>query len=150
MVVEGTRQLINDVSHISGYRLEDVAFLDGFAVPMDSDTMETQLHFYPRKAIAAGRSVIHDFPIYVYFNNNWSEICQGSITVKLHPRNHRATNDGKVESQKTVLGKLLTKQYERRWETINNEQFYENLASTGYHFGSTFQTLTDMRLTETG
>jgi Polyketide synthase dehydratase len=140
MAIEGARQLAGDLPSISGYCLEDVAFLSGFAVPMDSDTMEAQLYFYPRKTIAAGSPLTHDFKICAHFNNKWSEICQGSITVKLHPSGHQAANDGPVELQRTGLEKLLTKGCGRRWEKINTEQFYENLALMGYDLGPAFQT----------
>lgn len=150
MAIEGARQLA-EPQDITGYHLQDVAFLNSFAVPPDEEFMETQLHFDPRKLTVTGKTAkAYDFTIFAWFNDSWNEICRGGVTVSVSQETSKSDSEITKRLRQEGLGDLLDKNFGRNWETISSEEFYDSVAKMRYDFGPTFCNLSGLRSNEVG
>lgn len=150
MVIEGARQLTAN-QELSGYILENVMFLNSFVVPSDTQIMEAQLHFEPTKRTSDDRRArAFDFTLFAWTNESWIEICTGRVSAMTASDKQRLDTDGIEELRKQGLEGLLIENYAKTWESVSNEEYYENLAKMQYTFGPTFRSLSDLRFTEHG
>ena len=150
MAIEAARQLASPVLNPSAYHLTDVTFSNAFPVSSGCTTIEAQMYFYPHKAKRGVVQRSHNFQIFAYVNEGWTETCSGSIEVEVQQGEESLAISGENRLQRPGIEKLLSDYFERPWETISSSQFYENLRVCGYNFGPTFQTLVDLRFTEDG
>ena len=140
MAIEGSRQIADSTRTISGYNVKEVAFKRALIVDEDGEGVETQLCFRTQKSLSTSPSDTNDFTIYAWMNNDWAEICQGTISVEY------ASQDKEMDStQAPSKHSQLLDDFERGSklcrEVIDSTQYYENLATFGYDFGRTFQKL---------
>ncbi|KAL9617149.1 MAG: hypothetical protein Q9160_008046 [Pyrenula sp. 1 TL-2023] len=150
MIIEGARQLAGD-QEISGYSLKNVMFLNSFVVPSDTQIMEAQLHFEPLGTTSNNRRAqSFDFTLFAWTNESWIEISTGRVSATTLLDNQRLDIDGKQELHKQGLEGLLIENYAKSWESVSNEEYYENLANMQYTFGPTFRSLSELRFTEHG
>lgn len=147
MAIEAARQLAGSESGLSDYELGDITFPNGFVLPPEATTVETQLHFYPHNTNGTSKPYSYDFTIFGLARDTWTEICTGSIEIKLRVSNLHDSEDGETQPQDD--GKLRH-DVSGGWERVNSGHLYDSLATCGYDFGPTFQNLDNIRFTEDG
>ncbi|KAL8894713.1 MAG: hypothetical protein Q9192_004102 [Flavoplaca navasiana] len=147
MAIEAARQLAGSESGLSDYELSDMTFPNGFVLPPEATTVETQLHFYPHYINGTSKSTSHDFTVFALAKDIWTEICTGTIEIKLHISNLYDSEDSGSQPQDD--GKLQH-DVSAGWERVNSSQFYDSLVTCGYDFGPAFQNLGNIRFTEDG
>ncbi|KAL8891066.1 MAG: hypothetical protein Q9215_001837 [Flavoplaca cf. flavocitrina] len=147
MAIEAARQLAGSESGLSDYELSDITFPNGFVLPPEATTVETQLHFYPHNINGTNKPTSHDFTVFALAKDMWTEICTGTIEIKLQVSNLHDSEDSGSQPQDD--GKLQH-DVSSGWERVNSSQFYDSLARCGYDFGPAFQNLGNIRFTEDG
>lgn len=147
MAIEAARQFAGLESGLSDYELSDLTFPNGFVLPPEATTVETQLHFYPHNINGTSKPHRHDFTVFALSKDIWTEICTGTIEIKSQDSNLHYIEDSGSQPQDD--GKLQHG-VSGGWERINSSQFYDSLATCGYDFGPAFQNLGNIRFTEDG
>lgn len=147
MAIEAARQLAGSESGLSDYELSDITFPNGFVLPPKATTVETQLHFYPHNINGTDKPTSHDFTVFALAKDIWTEICTGTIEIKLLVSSLHDSEDSGSQPQDD--GKLQH-DVSSGWERVNSSQFYDSLARCGYDFGPAFQNLGNIRFTEDG
>ncbi|KAF1961788.1 hypothetical protein CC80DRAFT_500152 [Byssothecium circinans] len=148
MVIEACRQLVGPGLCPAGYQFHDITFPTGFAVPLDADTVEAQLHLDPYKSTQGSQVTRWDFQIFAWANNAWTAVCRGTIALDWAPKRSRSFDAERLKS--LDLEELSHSQTGQHWAKVPSDQFYENLSACGQNFGPTFKTLRDLRIGEDG
>ena len=137
MAIEGARQLAEEASHsITAYQLRNVAFERSFIVPENATTFETQLHLHPLTT-QSQELQSHEFSVFGFTNNAWSELCHGCVDLWL---THRQ-GFPEQEIQKLGLRKIISGAQSPRWQSTHDAAFYEGIRPYGFDFGPAFQSL---------
>ena len=147
MAIEGARQLTDPERIISGYRIENFSIKKALMVTSAAQGIESQLYFRSRRSTSAV-SRADEFILYAYSNEEWASICEGTVIVEFEEAS------GEMGETLNYQQLSLTQRFEAGVknckEVVNSKQFYKNLASYGFDFGPTFQSLEHIRYNDMG
>jgi NADPH:quinone reductase-like Zn-dependent oxidoreductase/SAM-dependent methyltransferase len=146
MAIEASRQVVDPLKTLKGFRIRDAKFSVALQVPSTLDGVETNLHLRPcRDYPATASHTWFEFSLSSYEKNEWREHCRGYIITEYDVASNVVDN-GK-EAEALEYSRLETfKQVEENCtgETLS-QQLYTHLAVSGADFGPTFRTLQDIR-----
>ena len=143
MAIEATRQLADPSRVINGYWLKDVFFHKALLVPNSPEGVETQLLLRPRKPFVKSLTVLNDFKIYAYANDEWALVCEG--TVKLEYEDQSVEGAKIQELDRDRARSTFDAGAKNCKDVIHSTRFYKNLAQFGFEFGPTFQVLENIQ-----
>ena len=149
MALEGVRQLVSDDNAIDFYEFENVAFLNAFIVPFDSDIMEAQLQLCPLES-ASEEVATYEFAVFGLVHDEWKECCKGRVSVHLRKSPDHESTSFTARHRHLGLEPVLTQSNGNDWKTVGDNMFYRNIDAMGYTFGQTFQSLSNIRYNQTG
>lgn len=150
MAIEAARQVANPLKSITGYRFNDVTFAKALVLSMGPEGVETQFYLHPRSTNSRAFSEWHDFRLYLYSNDEWLDICWGTIITE-YEEPTTEIDDGRetLEERKSVKDTYARGERTCRLPVVS-KQLYENLNDFGFYFGSTFQTLKNISYSDSG
>ncbi|KAJ8133410.1 hypothetical protein O1611_g213 [Lasiodiplodia mahajangana] len=145
MVIEAARSIASPEAVILGYRLRDVTMSAGITIPPEGEGVEVQLYMQSSKntqMTSISSIICREFWLCSYSNNEWKEVCSGSIITEYAERStgiYNAQEDSENFSQH-LLNKFenIVKQCD---EQNTRDRLYRIGRQRGYEFGPTFQTL---------
>jgi acyl transferase domain-containing protein/NADPH:quinone reductase-like Zn-dependent oxidoreductase len=152
MAIEAARQVVkSDERTITGFRVKNVTFVKALVLSDNNDNIETHFYLRPQEAARDAFRERFDFRLCSHTNEEgWVENCHGTVIVETEEEIVEVD-----EGREAAEGRRSTLQSHAR--TVSNcksgvsaKQMYENLTSFGFEFGSTFQTLKDVRFSEQG
>ncbi|KAK4242263.1 hypothetical protein C8A03DRAFT_40391 [Achaetomium macrosporum] len=154
MAIEAARQVANPPagSVITGFRIRDMTLKKALLLSTAPEGVETQLTLRPKKSTSTAAHDAHLFSLYqLSGENEWSELCQGTIITEYADEQHHA----EIELPETALaleekGREYKAGTQRCHKSVETRQLYETLGSMGFKFGPTFQTLHDVHFSEEG
>ena len=149
MVIEGVRQIFNLEMAVAGYDFHDVTFTKSLKLSTAQET-ELQLHLRPRKDLDDSWSNGYDFTIYAWSTTEWSEVCQGTVTICCRPLAKNLETTGHVPHEHLFQQQSFRDDSKRCSEAVDSVQYYENLTQFGYVLGPSFQTLQSLRYNDLG
>ena len=141
MVVEAARQLANKGPTITGYRLNNIRFIQALKINTSAEGIETQLRFYRPRGLGSEECLEHDFALLFHANDSWHQVCSGSIAVStMESPDHYADVANNVGHENVTIGN----QQDSVLETVTTREFYNRMAACGCQFGPAHQTLSDI------
>ncbi|KAI1171949.1 hypothetical protein F4777DRAFT_593267 [Nemania sp. FL0916] len=147
-VLEAIRNLTTDISGISGYRFRDVRFMSALVIPLTDEGIETQvqLHSQDDPQLEKGTGS-WDFRFYSISNNEWKLHCGGQVCVEqIDDSTPAESHTPKQADIQELLTTKLKAIRDRCSSTMDRSKFYKDIAKKGAQFGSTFQTLKDIKI----
>ena len=144
MAIEAARQVSKQALAIKGYRLENVVFYKALLVSLAPEGVETEFYFR-RRQDGSNTSDCNEFRLYTYSNEEWIEICSGTIITEYV--NSKNRQHDVCHHQHKDVSAFGIKSQKRAIESI---ELYENLEALGYGFGPAFQTLKEVSFTTDG
>ncbi|KAI0445140.1 hypothetical protein F4803DRAFT_509526 [Xylaria telfairii] len=145
MVIEAVRSIACPGLAISGYRFRDVTISSGLTIPLEAEGAEVQLYIENSKlAQTSNISSIEckEFLLCSYRENEWKEVCSGSIITEYvkQPNNMFNAEEDSQQSDKHLLHQF--EQIAAKCDRTNSrERLYQISQQMGYNFGPAFQTL---------
>ncbi|KAL3259207.1 hypothetical protein ABHI18_005413 [Aspergillus niger] len=139
MAIEATRQVIY-VSNRQpkGYRFRDVVFSRSVVVPESRLGVEVQFRLRKVEQLSTELAPCHDFRLYMYDHEDWTECCRGYITVEHH------TSVCDFDLDRCVADEYL-KRLGASLSLAEHEKFYAHLRNSGLSYGPIFQMDRDLR-----
>jgi acyl transferase domain-containing protein/NADPH:quinone reductase-like Zn-dependent oxidoreductase/SAM-dependent methyltransferase len=152
MAIEAARQVVKgDERTITGFRVKNVTFVKALVLSDNSENIETHFYLRPQEAARDASGERFDFRLCSHSNEEgWVENCRGTVVVETEEEIVEVD-----EGWEAAEGRRSTLQSHAHAVSscksgVSAKQMYENLASFGFQFGSTFQTLKDVRFNEQG
>ncbi|KAF2643547.1 putative polyketide synthase [Massarina eburnea CBS 473.64] len=150
MAIEGAAQLVGD-DVISGFEISDTIFHSALDLPADSDGVEIQLQLLAHDTTAAKYSLKHDWFLRMFQNNEWTEVCRGTIRTVLATS---SVNDVDHENEQLYLGARVRNHFDEvskqcsgglDWATLNDHSY-----KGGYHLSSSFKRIKKLKISPSG
>ena len=148
MAIEAMRQLMADSPLVSlrklrGFRLVEVMIYKALLLTSNPEGVETEISLYlPKTGGSKDLGVAADFHISALLNDQWSDICEGTILTDFE------TTSGDLDccNEEEVRMESLSQSHcdgaaRCRKPVISRRKMYEFADKVGYGFGPTFQTL---------
>jgi hypothetical protein len=150
MALEAAHRMSDSISDIEGYHFKDVSIKRPLVFPAADDGLEVQVFFRPGKERMGSFLNWNGFRICVYENEEWSDVCNGSIAIE-HKMSASSFTDGRGRD-KAFLGyeNECRKSIELCKSSMEPRVFYTLLRDCGLRFGPAFRSLTDIRFNERG
>ena len=149
MAIEAARQMADSARIPSGYRLRYVTIQKALIVSSASGT-ETQFYLRPSKDTNPSFLQWSDFRICVYENNEWAETCSGAIAVEYE----EDSTDPEEPTEASHLRNHYHSQYnvgdQNCKDLVNHKDMYELFEKIGLSYGTSFQSLRDIRYNNLG
>ncbi|KAI0107024.1 hypothetical protein GGR51DRAFT_559712 [Nemania sp. FL0031] len=148
MVIEAARSIASPEAMITGYRFRNVTLSAGITVPPGVEGVEVQLYMQNYKNTQTtniSSIVCREFWLCSYSNNEWKQVCSGSIITEYAERSigiYNAQED--FEQFSNHLLNKFEKIVEQCDEQNTRDRLYQIGRQRGYEFGPTFQTLHDV------
>ncbi len=146
MAIEASRQMANRHLKIRAYKLENVSIFKPLLVSLAPEGVETQFHLRYDKRNSTQFSDHNTFHLYLWSTDEWTELCHGTIITEY------SNDEVNIDISEQHLFKELYEQCKDGIDTcaraLNSQELYENLASFGFWFGDTFQTLKHVRFSD--
>ena len=148
MVLEGTRQLMQNSDQIIGYRLSDVNFSRALISTPDVDDFETNLHIQPLEQNSDGTSRKSQFRVYSHRNGQWVENCRGTIEAE-YPRRESEVDGGKEATEDFERHKEIFQAGLRECDArLDLKSLYRRFGGIGLTYGPSFQVLDNISYCE--
>ncbi|KAH9230788.1 hypothetical protein K456DRAFT_1727160 [Colletotrichum gloeosporioides 23] len=139
MAIEASRQVADKTKVLKGFRFKDVSFKLALRVPDDAHGVESQFFLRPhRETSLSSASTWSEFQLWTLQDGSWREHCHGFMQTEYD-------TDGSQDDVSSLEGQLKDIQGRCRTE-ITVDKLYHNFQEVGLDFGTTFQTLSDIRL----
>jgi len=139
MAIEAARQVASSSLRIKGYRFQDVMFHKALLISLNPEGVETHFYLRPRNG-SSNIAEWNDFRLYTYSNEEWAEVCQGTIITHFFEGGLKCVNKASQRSVHQSQTSFASGVKNCR-RMVDSKELYENLDSYGYNFGPTFQTL---------
>ncbi|EPE26975.1 Thiolase-like protein [Glarea lozoyensis ATCC 20868] len=126
---------------IRGYTIKDVVFLKSLSLTTDSDGVEVEFHLRPTRHASDKDAIWEEFHLYVCEQDNWAEICRGSISVE-HEVEVTEVDEGRESKQSlSAFQHLLRHRTVSCDISVDMEKAYKAFDSAGLGFGPAFQSV---------
>ena len=147
MAIEASRQTANSKFKVESYTFEDVSLYRALLVNLTAEGVEAQFHLQPQKSSKMS-SDRNSFNLYLHTSGEWVEICRGTIM----------TNYSDETLELDMSGPRMDESLHSVWSRgvnscrrfVDSSDLYANLASFGFGFGPTFQSLKQVHYNNEG
>jgi acyl transferase domain-containing protein len=153
MALEAMRQVHEDQTTITGYKMRDIQFPRAVALCQEPRGTELQLTLrrgktQPKESLTA--LTWNDFAIHVYDSEGWAECCSGAIAIEHEMVYHDFSEvDGREDS--LAAGMHTVKSTVNTCQTVvKTSDIYDAFARAGLEYGPFFEALHDVRWNENG
>ncbi|OTA96302.1 hypothetical protein M434DRAFT_375109 [Hypoxylon sp. CO27-5] len=148
MVVEAARSIAKPDLVVKGYRFREVTIHSALVVPSEVTGVEVQLYMQNQKnSRTTGITTIEcrEFCLSSCIDNEWKDICSGLVTTEYADKSVGIYNvEEDTQMSRDFLLSRLQEVAENCLAKANEERVYRNAKQTGFEFGPTFQTLSDI------
>ena len=148
--VEANRQYCESYRKVVGYHLNDLVFHRALPVSESPDGVETQLQFHPGGSTAREEDRVNGFKLYALSNDEWSSICEGSISCETRNTSSDQVPHTNGPSWIQTYLDSIKRRNEDCESKLKSEAFYSNLRANGFEYGPAFQALKDIRYSKSG
>lgn len=146
MAIEAARQVASSSLRIKGYKFQDVVFHKALLISLNPEGVETHLYLRPRNG-SSNIAEWNDFRLYTYSNEEWAEVCQGTIITHFFEGGLKCVNKASQRSVHQSQASFAADVKKCR-RSVDSKELYENLDSYGYNFGPSFQTLNQISFSD--
>jgi hypothetical protein len=150
MAIEAAHQLSDIGLAIKGYRFKDVSLKRAVVVPVGDESVELQLYLRPGRERMGKFLMWNTFRICVFENEEWSDVCDGSIAVEYGGSDLGVNGISTAEQVTLTYKDAFVEGVERCTFPIGPGQFYDHLSGYGLNFGPSFKALTNIQFNEEG
>lgn len=138
MAIEAGKELCEETGNaVTGFTFEDVHFKTPINFTASNDGPESQVSLREEPTKDRSSASKFSFTIRTFDNGDWSENCQGRITV-----HHRGKEDGWLSDhearQQSNMAKTIRDHANACNQKISAKKMYEYLKETGYEYGPIF------------
>ncbi|OJJ67584.1 hypothetical protein ASPBRDRAFT_135268 [Aspergillus brasiliensis CBS 101740] len=149
MAIEAGKEMCEEAGYaVDGFTFEDVHFKSPINFTASNDGPEAQVSLREEPTKDQSSATRFSFIIRTFGNDDWSENCQGHITI-----HHRGREEGWVSAhearQRSNIAKTILDHANGCNEKISAKQMYEYLKEMGYEYGPTFARCEDQRIQST-
>ena len=141
MAIEAMRQLVGRSRSVKGYTVKEVSIHRALLLSLEIGGTETEISL--SSPVGSDKDLLSsaDFHVAALLNEEWTEICEGSIATEFEVSAEMATVD--VKEATLQHHRQAHDQGVSRCNRVveSTRQLYEFAAGIGYGFGPTFQTL---------
>ncbi|KAJ4403512.1 hypothetical protein N0V85_005079 [Neurospora sp. IMI 360204] len=152
MAIEASRQMANpDKGPIKAFRFREVSLHMALRVPASAEGVET--HFYLRPymdSMSSTASNWSEFQLFSHENDEWREHCRGLVQTEYEAAYTPVDNGLEDRAFRDQCAEYVASAEKRCGKPVSTNQLYELLQTVGFDFGSTFQTLSDVRIDPDG
>lgn len=141
MAIEASRQVADKDKILRGFKFRDVSFHEALRVPDDAQGIESHFYLRPyRETSLPNTTAWNEFQLWTFNDEEWREHCRGLVQTEYD-------EDPSCENQKIQEQCIKALQDARNSCTtqVVAKKLYRNFKESGLDFGSTFQTLSDVR-----
>ncbi|KAJ5293199.1 uncharacterized protein N7443_009152, partial [Penicillium atrosanguineum] len=149
MAIEASKQMADKRRPISGFNVQDVTFRAAIRIPSSAQGIETSFHLRPAKNMESKRSGWFDFKVCTLENETWTENCTGSIQIMYGDKEEELDEAVAVELQESQL-KAHAAALKACSSKMSGEKMYDTLSKSGYGYGTAFQLVSELSLSEVG
>ncbi|KAJ5715852.1 polyketide synthase [Penicillium malachiteum] len=149
MALEAGKELCEEEGNmLNGFTFEDVHFKApiNFTASNDGPEAQVSLRKQPTKDLSSASKF--SFIIRTFDNEDWSENCQGHMTI-----HHRGKEEGWLSDhearQQSNMAKTIVDHANTCNQKISSNQMYEYLKEMGYEYGPIFARCDDQRIHST-
>ena len=150
MAIEAAHQLSDIGLTIKGYRFKDVSLKRAVVVPVGDESVELQLYLRPGRERTGKFLMWNTFRICVFENEEWSDVCDGSVAVEYGGSDLRVNGISTAEQVALTYKDTFAGGVEKCTFPIGPGQFYDHLSDYGLNFGPSFKALTNIQFNEEG
>ncbi|KAJ5526486.1 polyketide synthase [Penicillium frequentans] len=146
MAIEAGRELCEEEgSAVNGFTFEDVHFMTPINFTASKDGPEAQVSL--REEPTKGRSSESKFSFIIrtFGNEDWSENCQGHITIHHRAKEEQWLSDHEARQQSNMAKNILDHANACNQE-ISVKRMYEYLKEIGYEYGPIFARCDEQRI----
>ncbi|KAK1140308.1 Type I Iterative Polyketide synthase (PKS) [Aspergillus melleus] len=147
MAIEAARYLAKPGKTVKGYHLRDVSIYSALVVPNTPEGVESQIYLRDQgNSRTTGIKSIdcRDFRVSVYSDNEWRDVCAGSITIEYD----EPADEVHVGDEDALTHNECQTRYQEALQRCSakstRDVFYETGHKVGYGFGPLFNTLHDI------
>ncbi|KAI5459610.1 polyketide synthase [Mariannaea sp. PMI_226] len=147
MAIEASKQIADPEATLVGFHLKDISIKSALIIPDNKEGIEVKFSMSAMDESSLENSKTWRQWRLTSYNpvaENWVEHCTGYISTEYEVAAGPIDN-GLEQEQKLVLSQKLLKDGFDRCTTSTTIN-YENLDTIGFHFGDTFQNLSDMHV----
>ncbi|KAI2936356.1 hypothetical protein CBS63078_867 [Aspergillus niger] len=149
MAIEAGKELCEEEGYaVNAFTFEDVHFKTPINFTASNDGPEAQVSL--REELTQDRSSASKFSFIIrtFGNDDWSENCQGHITIHHRGKEEGWLSDHEARQQKN-MAKTLLDNASACSQQISAKQMYEYLKETGYEYGPIFARCDEQRIHST-
>ncbi|KAF4443746.1 putative polyketide synthase [Fusarium austroafricanum] len=146
MAIEASRQMADTSRVVKGFRIVDARFNVALRVPATQNGLETHFYMQPsRDHPDTPARTVRKFSLSSYEGGEWREHCHGLVFTE-YEQPYTVVDGGREDVEFQVACQQKLESVEKASQTGTSfRQLYEHLSTVGLDFGSTFQTLRDIR-----
>ncbi|KAF4995617.1 hypothetical protein FGRMN_5008 [Fusarium graminum] len=146
MAIEASRQMADASRAVKGFRIVDARFNVALRVPATQNGIETHFYMQPsRDHPETAARTVRKFSLSSYEGGEWREHCHGLVFTE-YEQPFTVVDDGREDAEFESACKSRLESVEKASKVDTSfRQLYEHLSTVGLDFGSTFQTLRDIR-----
>ncbi|KAF2093095.1 fatty acid synthase S-acetyltransferase [Rhizodiscina lignyota] len=147
MAIEASRHLANPNKKVKGIRFKEVVLHMALRVPTSAEGVETQFQVRPYADSTASTSFAwHEFQLSSHEGDEWREHCRGLVQLE-YEEAYTPVDDGLEDGLfRDMCGREIADAEDACTTDVSTEQLYELLRTVGFDFGSTFKTVSNVRI----
>ncbi|KAE8858793.1 hypothetical protein PTNB73_08273 [Pyrenophora teres f. teres] len=152
MAIEAARQVTkSDERTITGFRIKNVSFVKALVLSDKEETLETHFYLRPQEAARDAFGEWFDFRLCSLSNEEgWVENCRGTIIIETEEEIVEVDEGLEAAETRRSILQSHARTLSCCRSGVSSKQMYENLATFGFEFGHTFQTLKNIGFSEQG
>ncbi|KAI2485149.1 Fatty acid synthase S-acetyltransferase [Pyrenophora tritici-repentis] len=152
MAIEAARQVTkSDGRTITGFRIKNVSFVKALVLSDKDETLETHFYLRPQEAARDTFGEWFDFRLCSLSNEEgWVENCRGTIIIETEEEVVEVDEGLEAAEMRHSILQSHARTLSSCKSGVSSKQMYENLATFGFEFGPTFQTLKNIGFSEQG
>lgn len=147
MAIEASKQLLNPQKSLKGFRMKEVVFKLALRIPTAAEGIEMHFHVRPYfDSTSSTSSNWNEFQLCSYDGEGWRDHCRGLI----QPEYETPVNpvDNGIEEEIFLQQRAESSKNAETacTKSVSSKQLYELLRTSGFDFGETFQTLSNISI----
>ena len=152
MAIEAAKQVTkSDERTITGFRIKDVSFVKALVLSEKDEIIETHFYLRPQEAARDAFGERFDFRLCSLSDEEgWVENCRGTVIIETEEEVVEVDGGREAAELRRSMLQSHARTLSSCRSSISSKQMYENLATFGFEFGPTFQTLKNIGFSEQG
>ena len=143
MAIEGAKQLADPTRAITGFKIKDATFSHPIVVD-NAEQVEVQLFMRAISSVSKRVSDCYSYWICVRNEDEWQQICRGTIQVEYEISQNELDNPEKDEQRKAFYRRKYAEAVATCTHGVKTESMYRRFQSNGLTYGPAFQTMSDL------